>query len=475
MPSSERQPFVFGRTAIMIAGLVLVPTAVPASAATAKRGPVGTMTRTAGTVVIDGKVKRGRTNLRNGSIVRTLESGQGQLQLKVKKTLCDVYPGVKLKIAPSSGVAFTIMKGSRTDVECGTDPSPRRLAFKTSSAVVTATDPVFAIAVGKSGTIVKVGRGFVIVTGRHGAQEAVVARPRQQTLVPAGGDPRAPAPARLTTRDRAAFSRLAARLPPRADRTPPTVTIAKGPEGSLAKTTATFELVASESQVTFLCALDGSAFQPCSPIPSYANLAEGAHTFSARAIDVAGNLGPPSSRSWTIDTTAPTAAVLSGPSDLGASTSAIFTFTANETGVTFRCRLDAEAFTACSSPQTYTGLSEGHHQFSVLAVDAAGNRGVAATYSWTILLPDLVISDIRPGSVTVTNQGAGVAAPFSVRVQPGNTVYVFRAVHGLQPNAQATFTFSPYYGVIEAVADVNGEVDESVETNNSRTVNFTPG
>ena len=57
MPSSERQPFVFGRTAILIAGLVLVPTAVPASAATAKGGSVGTMTRTAGTVVVDGKVK----------------------------------------------------------------------------------------------------------------------------------------------------------------------------------------------------------------------------------------------------------------------------------------------------------------------------------------------------------------------------------------------------------------------------------
>jgi Ca2+-binding RTX toxin-like protein len=50
-----------------------------------------------------------------------------------------------------------------------------------------------------------------------------------------------------------------------------------------------------------------------------------------------------------------------------------FAFTANESGTTFRCKLDRGAFRPCRSPRVYR-LRPGSHAFRVLAIDRAGNR-----------------------------------------------------------------------------------------------------
>jgi Ca2+-binding RTX toxin-like protein len=48
-------------------------------------------------------------------------------------------------------------------------------------------------------------------------------------------------------------------------------------------------------------------------------------------------------------------------------------FASNETGSTFRCKLDRGPFKACRSPRVYT-IQKGRHMIRVYAVDAAGNR-----------------------------------------------------------------------------------------------------
>ena len=73
------------------------------------------------------------------------------------------------------------------------------------------------------------------------------------------------------------------------------------------------------------------------------------------------------------DTSPPETAIDSGPSGTFTNSSASFTFSSSETGSTFECSLDAGAFGSCTSPKSYSGLSDGSHTFSVRAIDAAGN------------------------------------------------------------------------------------------------------
>src|SRR5438128_12638736 len=91
----------------------------------------------------------------------------------------------------------------------------------------------------------------------------------------------------------------------------------------------------------------------------------------------------PASRSFTVDVTAPTATIDSGPSGLSNSTSASFGFS-SEAGATFECAIDSGAFAACTSPKSYTSLTETSHTFQVRATDLAGNTGTPASRSFTL-------------------------------------------------------------------------------------------
>ncbi len=91
------------------------------------------------------------------------------------------------------------------------------------------------------------------------------------------------------------------------DKTPPNTTITSGPSGTVSSTSASFGFSSSESGSTFQCKLDGGTFGACTSPKSYTGLANGSHTFSVRARDSADNVDPtPATRTWTIDTTAPT-------------------------------------------------------------------------------------------------------------------------------------------------------------------------
>ncbi len=135
---------------------------------------------------------------------------------------------------------------------------------------------------------------------------------------------------------------------------------------------------------SFECALDGAGFASCASPLSLTGVAEGAHAFHVRATDAAGNTGAATDYSWTVDTTAPTATVDSGPAAATNATGATFTFSSADGGTSFECALDAGAFAGCASPKSYAGLSEGAHAFHVRATDDAGNTGSAADFAWTV-------------------------------------------------------------------------------------------
>ena len=86
------------------------------------------------------------------------------------------------------------------------------------------------------------------------------------------------------------------------DTVPPDTSITSGPSGPIRSRTATFGLAGG---ATYECSLDGASFLPCTSPASVGSLEDGSHSFSARAIDGAGNVDPtPAGRSFSVDTKA---------------------------------------------------------------------------------------------------------------------------------------------------------------------------
>jgi hypothetical protein len=171
------------------------------------------------------------------------------------------------------------------------------------------------------------------------------------------------------------------------DTVPPNTTITSTPAALSNTRDPSFGLSSTQSGSTFECSLDGGAFASCTNPQTYSGLADGPHTFEARAIDPAGNPdASPDSYAWTIDATPPDTTIgPSQPAALTTATGATFDFAATELPATFQCSLDGGAFTSCTSPKTYSALADGSHTFQVRAVDTAANADPSpASYTWTI-------------------------------------------------------------------------------------------
>jgi hypothetical protein len=195
------------------------------------------------------------------------------------------------------------------------------------------------------------------------------------------------------------------------DTIPPDTSITSTPSALSNTRDPSFGLSATQSGSTFECSLDGAAFTSCPNPQTYSGLADGPHTFDARAVDPAGNADlSPDSYAWTIDATPPDTTIgPSQPAALTTATGATFDFASPDSGVTFQCSLDGAAFSSCSSPKTYSALADGSHAFQVRAVDTATNADPSpASYSWTI--------DTTP---PVTTIGPAMPSPNTSSVNAG--------------------------------------------------------
>jgi hypothetical protein len=190
------------------------------------------------------------------------------------------------------------------------------------------------------------------------------------------------------------------------DTTPPPVpAITSTPNNPTNKTSASLSFTDTETGATFLCQLDGTAFVICASPAAYSGLGQGSHTFFVEAQDAAGNVSGSTSFSWVIDTTPPpTPLISSGPNNPTNQTSASFSFTDTEIGVTFQCQRDTAAFASCSSPKTYTGLAQGTHTFSVEALDSAGNISGITSFTWVIDTTPPAVPTINSKPTNPTNQ-----------------------------------------------------------------------
>ena len=209
---------------------------------------------------------------------------------------------------------------------------------------------------------------------------------------------------------------------------PPTTSIVSAtPSGAqVNSSTISFQLSSNQVGVTYQCSLDGSARTLCSATPSYSGLSNGNHTFFAAATSSAGLTDPVGATyTWLVETTPPTVTITNASSlpTLTNQTSINFQFTAQDLSATsYTCSLDGAAAAACTSPQGYSGLAQGTHNFSVSATDGAGNVSPGpATFQWTINLtpPTVQFTDVNP-SASLTNSttmtvafGASESATFT--------------------------------------------------------------
>jgi WD40-like Beta Propeller Repeat len=181
------------------------------------------------------------------------------------------------------------------------------------------------------------------------------------------------------------------------DRTPPETTLAaSGPSGTVQSTSATFTF-SSEANAAFDCKLDNGRFELCSSPKTYSNLSNGQHRFEVRATDTSGNIdASPEVRTWTVDTVGPNTSIHTSPPNFTNSTSAGFSFSANE-AASFQCRLDPPGstgtFEACGSAasagqvvsKTYSGLTtNGSYTFHVKATDQLSHVGPTVSRTWTV-------------------------------------------------------------------------------------------
>jgi hypothetical protein len=185
--------------------------------------------------------------------------------------------------------------------------------------------------------------------------------------------------------------------------TPPDTNVIEHPPGSTQSSTATFTFLSpDQSQATFECKLDDGDFGACTSPKTYEELAEGSHTFSVRA-KLGDTVDPsPAEFTWEIDRTAPDTTIASGPSGDIDRSEAAFTFICDDPPCTFQCQMDAAAFAACDTGDSFGGLTLGSHTFHVRAIDAAGNADQtpdSRTFNVTSVTPDTVITS-GPGANT---------------------------------------------------------------------------
>ena len=148
----------------------------------------------------------------------------------------------------------------------------------------------------------------------------------------------------------------------------------------------------------FECKIDSGSWDSCSSPASFASLTEGDHTVSVRAIDTAGNVSNPDSKTWHIDLTAPTL-TLTGPAAITNSLAAALTLVGADTGgsgiATYQCSLGGAAYATCTALMNYV-LAAGDHTFKARVYDGAGNVSSVQTLAWTI--------DTTPPTVTITSK-----------------------------------------------------------------------
>ncbi|MEI7889221.1 MAG: hypothetical protein WCI34_02820 [Actinomycetes bacterium] len=184
---------------------------------------------------------------------------------------------------------------------------------------------------------------------------------------------------------------------------PAAPTLGGTPTSPSSLATASITITGPETGVTYLCSLDDVTYTACTSPKAFSGLTDGVKTLYVKAKDAGGNIGVAASTTWTVDRTAPAAPTITGaPTGRTNVNSAALTFSA-EAGATFQCSINSGAYSACTTPYSRTGITDGSFTIAVQAKDAAGNVSTATTKNWTV-------DTVAPAAPSITSGPSGTVS-----------------------------------------------------------------
>lgn len=162
-------------------------------------------------------------------------------------------------------------------------------------------------------------------------------------------------------------------------------------------TTPTLTITSSETGGHIECKIDSGAFQTVTSPWTLPVLSEGTHTVTCHYVSGSGVTGPNSTYTVVIDTTAPSAVTITGPSGLTNDSTPTYVL-GGGAGGTIQCKVDGGSYAAAATPFTTATLSQGAHTITCRAVDTAGNATAEVSKSITVdtAAPTLSIADGAP-------------------------------------------------------------------------------
>ncbi len=213
---------------------------------------------------------------------------------------------------------------------------------------------------------------------------------------------------------------------------------------------------------------------------------DGIKTVYVQFMDDAGNVSVIYQDSIELNSTLPVTTITAMPTEHYNQRNGFFEFTASKPS-TFTCKIDGVIETACTSPFTFTALADANYIFSVTAEDSVGNRGVAASYSWTVdtIAPDTsittkpdLLTNLTTANFTFSSSEAGsifkcafdngpwttCSSPHTLEgIANGTHVFAVRSIDlaGNSDQTPASFTWS--IDTVAPVSSITGKPASSTQ------------
>ena len=197
----------------------------------------------------------------------------------------------------------------------------------------------------------------------------------------------------------------------------------------------------SEPGSSLRCSVDStldSSFVACASGQPLTLTKEGPATLRVKAVDRAGNVGQAAAVNVTVDLTAPAVSITSPAEGATVADSTSVEFSSVSPDIAgFRCSLDGNALTACTTPKAYSGLANGQHHVDVEASDVAGNKTVV-TRNFTVQA-----ADTAPPLVTVSPQSGTYGPGTGITLTTNEPASIYYTTDGSTPTAASTKYTSP--------------------------------